>query len=269
MKNIIAFLPLKTSADGHRKDYAYNLWRAHALIRSMDRYMTESLDLVICCPAREVELLTAEFPSSQKLSISIISEEDIIPGIGASRAHGWFKQQVLTIAFAGRQSKSTLRLDPDIWLVKPLGEGDLWHDGKTANDIWPKTHQPADFHHSAKILGKALSFAKELPCIGDTPFTFHQEGVAILSDYILKRLGSFLDLVTKTGWTEISLYSLLLDSYGGNMKYHFEQPLHGTRILHSHEVGTKKINPDDGFFAILNSRLNLPENQSMKIMGDV
>lgn len=266
MRDVVAFLPLKTKVDGHRKDYSGNLWRAQALLASLEHHLTEELDLIIACPDCEVENLRECLISTKKLRIEVISEDNIIDGIGAAGCHGWYKQQAMTLEFASRQNCVTLRLDPDIWLVRPLAQSDLWRDGKSANDIWPKDHQPNDCRYAQKILGTALHITPALPGIGDTPMSFHPELARGLMDFLSRRDYTPLRLAHQIGWTEIALYSLYADLHGGVLNYHFKQPLHGTRILGRNELG-KKIDPEDGFFAILNSRLDLPEDRSKRIMG--
>lgn len=265
MKNIIAFLPLKISADPGRKDYDGNLWRARCLIESLERHLTEPLNLVVCSPAAEMQTLYTEMPISRRVTITFVDENTIIPGISAAGCPGWYKQQALTIQFAADQKRATLRLDPDIWLTRSLSEADLWRDGKTANDFWARTHQICDSETSAKLIGCALDKCGDK--IGDTPFTMVPEVARPLVEHMTKRLGSMLGMAHCVGWTEIALYSLFADYHGGIERFHFRQPLHGTVILDRSEIARKRIDPGAGFFAILNSRMNLPEFQSKMIMS--
>ena len=73
---------------------------------------------VVCVPAESRARARHLAVTTGWISL-FISEEDVVPGIGAHRAIGWFKQQALKLAFSRiAPAPFFLTLDPDMLLCR-------------------------------------------------------------------------------------------------------------------------------------------------------
>lgn len=259
MQNIIAMLPLKTTSDSTIHDYGNNLWRAQYLVASLIKYLSEPLDLYIVCPPDELAASQSAITANGNLTINWVNVETVLPGITASTSPGWYKQQAITLAFAAAQTTAVLKLDPDMLLVRPLSEADLWQNGKSGTTFQPKSLHQREWSGSSKVINLPVNYSPSKPGMMATPFTMQP----IVAQRIIATLATtsinLLDLTTKTGWTDFGIYSLVADMMGGLAEYHFPTNLHGTEYGNAAMTKTVAINPATGFFAIIQGFANIPK----------
>ena len=149
---LVGMLPLKI-AGAH---YDENIERLRLLLDSFERFLDfpSPLRVFAICVPTEMARVRDAFARYERVALELVSEEDVVPGIGAHRAIGWYKQQVLKLAFARlAPAPFYLSLDPDILLCRRLQAVDLVRDGRCYTSWMAKTEHPQWWAASGEVLG--------------------------------------------------------------------------------------------------------------------
>lgn len=258
---IHAVLPFRVSNDGRLAHYADNAIRAGMLLQSMVRYLGSPIHITV--PARADEM--AQFPvcRAPHIRVDVIDEETLVPGIGASPAEGWYRQQVLKLAYAAQcPAEFCLCLDPDMFLTQPMTEADLIRDGR-GTVAWRQKRRIEKFwQHSADVLSMACNFDEM--SLGNTPQTLHRDTVADMLAHLAKRGTDLAGLLALKGWTELAIYSIYAENTGRLRQIHAAHPavpLIGWSLWFPWERYGRmpyEIRPESGFFTVLQSRNKPP-----------
>jgi hypothetical protein len=227
-----AVLPLKI-AGSH---YDENLERLRLLFDSLEVFLAlpAPLDICVICVPAEVERAREAFAGYRRLAIRFVSEETIVPGIGAHRAIGWYKQQALKLAFSRHATAPFyLTLDPDIMLCRPLAASDLVRDGRCFTSWMTKAEHPHWWEASGRVLGVVPTPATR--GLNVTPNMLATEAVRALGDDLAARLAApdpwlaLLDVQER--WTEYTLYSVFAEATGALARLHRDDLPDGRRLL--------------------------------------
>jgi hypothetical protein len=216
----------------------------------------------------ELHYVTDTLLSSPRLKISFKDEEDLIPGIGATRATPWLRQQAIKLAF-WRHSPSEyfLTLDPDIFCIRPFSSSDLIINGRALTKWESKELHPDWWSGSASVLGSAVG--SSAIGLGITP--------QMLSGIVCQYLEYFLSSRLKTtkpwlvllnenqNWTEYSLYTLYCEMNGLLPEYHLP-PMslslsdHNVRLLSEFKnwSPSSPTNYERSYFVVCQSYLGIP-----------
>ena len=227
-----AALPLKVSG-GH---YTENIERMRLMLDSFELFLDlpERLTVFAICVASEIAAARAAFGRYAKSELVFVPEEEVIPGIGAHKAIGWYKQQALKLAFAqAGPAPFCLTLDPDILLCRRLRADDLVAGGRCYTSWMSKAEHPHWWAGSADVLGVALDPAK--PGLNVTPQMLSREIAHSLGLHLAARLGAvdpWLALLdVSKSWTEYTLYALHAEASGLLEQYHRADLPRGRRLL--------------------------------------
>jgi hypothetical protein len=229
----VAMLPLKITGS----HYGENLERMRLMLDSFERFLDLEAPLrifAVCVPA-EMTQARAAFGGYERVSLDYISEEDVVPGIGAHRAIGWFKQQALKLGFSRiAPSEFYLTLDPDILLCRELRVSDLVREERCYTS-WMKKADHADWWAaSAAVLG--MTPDPDVRGLNVTPNMLSAYVARALGRYLKERFGAadpWLALLDQTTaeWTEYTLYSVFAEGTGMLDEYHRSDLPGGRRLL--------------------------------------
>ena len=164
----VAMLPLKISGS----HYDENLARLALLLDSFATFldMPEPLSIHLVCVGREMAGIRASLPETAGVSLVFVNEDELIPGIAAHRAIGWYKQQTLKLAFVATcPAPFCLTLDPDVLLCRRLAPGHLVCDGKCFTSWMTKAEHPHWWQASSGLLGMALDQGHSVLPVGPEP----------------------------------------------------------------------------------------------------
>ncbi len=228
-----AMLPLKIVGS----HYGENLDRLRILLDSFERFLDlpAPLHLFVVCVPGEMAAARAGLPQNRtRVLVEFVAEDDIVPGIGAHRAIGWFKQQALKLAFAARcPAPFCLTLDPDVLLCRRLRAGHLVADGRCFTSWMTKAEHPHWWEASAGLLGTLPDPAR--PGLNVTPNMLSTDVAVRLRAALAARLGAadpWLPLLdTDARWTEYTLYSVFAEASGLLDTYHRTDLPAGRRLL--------------------------------------
>jgi hypothetical protein len=229
---VAACLPLKTSG----LHYGENIERMRLMLDSFELFLDfpERLPVFAICVASEMAAARDAFGRYRKIELVFVPEEEVVPGIGAHRAIGWYKQQALKLAFAqAGPAPFCLTLDPDILLCRRLRVTDLVADGRCFTSWMSKAEHPHWWAASADILGVGVDPSR--PGLNVTPQMLAREVAHGLGTHLALRLGAgdpwlaLLDVAKS--WTEYTLYALYAESSGLLERYHRPDLPGGRRLL--------------------------------------
>ncbi|MBV9811957.1 MAG: hypothetical protein JO326_04350 [Acetobacteraceae bacterium] len=211
----VAMLPLKI-AGAH---YDENLDRLRLLLDSFERFLDLPAPLAVTavCVPDEIARACAAFDGCRSVALDFVSEETLVPGIGAHRAIGWYKQQALKLAFTAQaQAPFVLALDPDILLCRTLRADDLVRDGRCYTSWMTKAEHPHWWAASSALLGMTPDPARA--GLNVTPNMLAADIGCALGRYLAQRLGAdnpWLALLDQdVRWTEYTLYSVYAECAG-------------------------------------------------------
>jgi hypothetical protein len=229
---LAAVLPLKISG-GH---YEENIERTRLMLDSFELFLDfdEKLPIYAICVAGEIAEARAAFGQYEKTELVFVPEEEVVPGIGSHGAIGWYKQQVLKLAFAAAGAAPfCLTLDPDIMLCRRLRVSDLVTDMRCFTSWMSKAEHPHWWTASADILGVGVDV--ERSGFNVTPQMLSRDIAASLASTLSTRLCAsdpWLALLgVGTRWTEYTLYSLHAEASGLLERYHRSDLPDGRRLL--------------------------------------
>jgi hypothetical protein len=227
-----AMVPLKVSGT----HYDENLDRLRLLLDSFAVFLRlpQPLRIHAVCVPEEMPRIASALGATPSVEMVFHSEEALVPGIGAHRAIGWYKQQALKLAF-GRICPAPffLTLDPDVLLCRELYGTDLVRDGRCATSWMNKTEHPHWWSASAETLGMELR--PDSAGLNVTPQMLSRDVTIALGQHLASRLGkndpwlALLDVDRR--WTEYTLYSVFAENSGLLSHYHDSQPVRGRQLL--------------------------------------
>jgi hypothetical protein len=275
-----ACLPLKTSGS----HYGENIERTRLMLDSFELFLDlpEKLTVFAICPAGEVAIAQAAFGSYDKVELVFITEDEVVPGIGAHRAIGWYKQQVLKLAFAqAAPAPFCLTLDPDILLCRRLRETDLVAEGRCFTSWMSKSEHPHWWAASAALLGVEIDPSR--PGLNVTPQMLSREVAHSLGEHLSHRLETpepWLALLDAgTTWTEYTLYALHAEASGLLSWYHRNDLPNGRRLLGRSVWKPENFNnyslvdihrdADGAFFTVCASHTNVSARTLRGMFGDL
>jgi hypothetical protein len=227
-----AALPLKISG-GH---YTENIERLRLLLDSFELFLDlpEKLTVFAICVASEMEAARSSLGCHAKTELVFVPEDEVIPGIAAHRAIGWYKQQALKLAFTqAGPAPFCLMLDPDILLCRRLQATDLVADGRCFTSWMSKAEHPHWWAASADILGITADASR--PGLNVTPQMLSRDIAHSLGRRLSARLGAadpwlaLLDVAKS--WTEYTLYALHAEASGLLERHHRADLPGGRRLL--------------------------------------
>ena len=272
--SLVAMLPLKISG-AHYDD---NIERLRLLIDSLDAFLRLPFRLqvhAVCVPSEITRARAAFGPGTRshftRTDLRFISEESLVPGIGAHKAIGWFKQQALKLAFvAASPTAFCLTLDPDVVLCRDLFEDDLLYAGRCTTSWMAKSDHPAWWDASVRVLGMATD--AEAPGLNVTPQMLARPIAAALAGHLRQRLGGGNPwrglLAVEAAWTEYTLYSVFAEASGLLDRYHRPGVPGGRRLLgrsvwvpaniENYSLAAIHDDPDGGLFSVCASHTHVP-----------
>ncbi len=223
----VAMLPLKVSGS----HYEENLARLALLLDSFATFldMPEPLPIHLVCVGREMAGIRASLPETAGVSLVFVDEDELIPGIAAHRAIGWYKQQALKLAFAAAcPAPFCLTLDPDVLLCRRLAPGHLVRDGKCFTSWMTKAEHPHWWLASSGLLGMTLDTS--LRGLNVTPQMLARDIAARLACHL--GVDPWLTLLdSDRPWTEYTLYSVFAEQSGLLSQWHRDDLPEGRRLL--------------------------------------
>ena len=265
-QQITCYLPLSIASNSGR-DYANNLWRTQLLIKSLDKFFTSSLTLMIVSPACQLNQIQNTLFGTSKIVLQFIDQEIILPGITKSPMSGWYKQQVISFAMTVMYPDLTiLKLDPDLILVNPIDHADFFQESRTANDMWrmqTNEYAPPYIYCSSMLDMTIPDLSWGLKW---TPFILNPHVVSELIFRLKSRGMSLLDLADKKPWTETLLYSIIANSSTKIEDFHFQAPLIGSMLNGKKQIFNFRIKPEDGIFATLQGYTGITQNEAHSIL---
>ena len=264
MNQITGYLPL--SVVGGR-DYKNNLWRTNLLIKSLHKFFTSPLTILVVVPNNELAPIREALVPTPKISLQFIDQEEILPGITTAPGIGWYKQQMLSLQIPLVYPETNLlKLDPDLILVDAIDHADFFFDGKTANDIWHVQANPhvTPYVNSSKLLD--LEIPNLSPGLRWTPFIFDPKLCEALQQQLKKQNLTLLDLWNKSPWTETLLYNITGNSVSSINDFHFHAPLIGSTLASNRQIFNFRIKPTEGVFATLQGYTGITEQQAYAIL---
>ena len=228
----VACLPLKTSG----LHYGENIERTRLMLDSFELFLDlpEKLPVFAICLPGEIAAARSAFGRYSRTELVFLAEEEVVPGIGAHRAIGWYKQQALKLAFAAcGPAPFCLTLDPDVLLCRRLRVTDLVDGGRCFTSWMSKAEHPHWWAASAGLLGVTLVASR--PGLNVTPQMLSRDVAQSLGVRLAARLGAvdpWLALlgVDKT-WTEYTLYALHAEASGLLERMHRSDLPDGRRLL--------------------------------------
>jgi hypothetical protein len=229
---LVAMLPLKIA----RAHYDENIERTRLLLESFERFsrFPSPLPVYAVCLRAELPRVREAFSRYERVTLELLCEEDLVPGIGGHGAIGWFKQQALKLAFSRIcPAPFYLTLDPDILLCRALHADDLVRDGRCYTSWMTKAEHPHWWAASAALLGVAVD--PTTPGMNVTPQMLSRDVAQALGRLLTALLGgddpwlALLDV--KTRWTEYTLYSIFAEATGRLAEYHRPDLPRGRRLL--------------------------------------
>jgi hypothetical protein len=227
-----AVLPLKISG-GH---YGENIERMRLMLDSFELFLNlpEKLPIHAICVAGEIAAARAAFGGYAKTELVFVPEDELVPGIAAHGAIGWYKQQALKLAFAAAgPAPFCLTLDPDIMLCRRLTVADLVADGRCFTSWMSKAEHPHWWAASSDLLGVRLDLTR--PGLNVTPQMLSRDVAFSLQGALSARLGAsdpwlaLLDVSAR--WTEYTLYALHAEASGLLERWHRPDLPGGRRLL--------------------------------------
>jgi len=229
---VAAVVPLKISG-GH---YTENIERLRLMLDSFELFLDlpEKLPVFVVCLAAEIAAARVAFDRYGRTELVFVPEDEVVPGIGAHRAIGWYKQQVLKLAFAqAGPVPFCLTLDPDILLCRRLRLTDLVADGRCFTSWMSKAEHPHWWTASAGVLGVTADTTR--PGLNVTPQMLARDVAHSLGEALAARLGTsepWLALLdVRARWTEYTLYALHAEASGLLDRYHRDDLPGGRRLL--------------------------------------
>lgn len=223
----VAMLPLKISGS----HYEENLARLGLLLDSFATFldMPEPLAVHLVCVQREMAAVRAALPGTAGVTLTLLDEDDLVPGIAAHGAIGWYKQQALKLAFAAAcPAPFCLTLDPDVLLCRRLAPEHLVRDGKCFTSWMTKAEHPHWWRASSDILDMKLDLGAR--GLNVTP--------QMLARDIARRLAAHLGgdpwltlLDSGHSWTEYTLYSIFAEQSGLMGQWHRDDLPDGRHLL--------------------------------------
>jgi hypothetical protein len=249
-----AFLPFRAAIDGKREDYLDNPQRAQLLLDSLGRFYGSPIQMTIAAPASD---LRAAPTGSGTVSISVVDEETIAPGLGALNVSGWYKQQVLKLAFCATAATPwVLVLDPDILQIRAATESDLLPEGRALTNLRSKNMSlPGSYRYACELLGVEPIWNNQI--FDTTPKILSQSVCQGLAQALEARGLHWLDLAQQCGWTEYALYCAWAertDALGG----HANGSLLGRSLFSDRQRRPwPGFDPASGYFSVISSRTNI------------
>jgi len=225
----VAMLPLKISG----AHYDENLARLRLLLDSFATFldMPERLRIHLVCLEREMAEIRAALPETSAVSLVFVNENDLIRGIAAHSAIGWYKQQALKLAFAAMcPTPFYLTLDPDVLLCRRLAPEHLVLGGQCFTSWMSKNEHPHWWRASSSLLG--ASPAPHTPGLNVTPQMLARDIARQLAAYLAGRSDPWLTLLNSDqSWTEYTLYSVFAEMSGLMDRWHRTDLPDGRRLL--------------------------------------
>ncbi len=223
----VAMLPLKVSGS----HYDENLARLRLLMDSFATFldMPEPLRIHLVCVRREMADIRAALPETAGVELVLIAEDDLIPGIAEHHAIGWYKQQVLKLAFAAScPTPFYLTLDPDVLLCRRLAPEHLVRDGRCFTSWMTKAEHPHWWEASASLLSMPLDPGPR--GLNVTPQMLAREIARKLAAHLGADPWRIL-LDSDRPWTEYTLYSVFAEQSGLLTQWHRDDLPDGRRLL--------------------------------------
>ncbi len=225
----VAMLPLKITG----AHYEENIPRLRLLLDSFAVFldMPERLRLHLVCVASEMAEIRAALPDTAGVELILIGEDELIPGIAAHRAIGWYKQQALKLAFAAIcPTPFYLTLDPDVLLCRRLAPGHLVRDGRCFTSWMTKAEHPHWWLASSGLLRMPLDIGMQ--GLNVTPQMLARDVALRLADHLAARADPWLTLLdSDRSWTEYTLYSIFAEQSGVMERWHRTDLPDGRRLL--------------------------------------
>lgn len=205
------------------------------LAPSLERFLEPLATCWVIVPDQDVELVNAALPSAL---FRVMSETELVPPLQeTSQTDGWFKQQLIKLAFARRStSPYYLTLDADVLCTRPTRYSDLVLDARAAVALEDGDPHSGWYWWAEQALGVVRSGRSHAV----TPAVLSVEAVALLAQYV--RSGCSPDwkpgkaapgqidelalaaLLRRLPWTEYALYYTFLEHFGFFDTYHFVSP---------------------------------------------
>ena len=256
--------------------------RAKTCFESLERYLDESLEIVIVSPRSEMAAVAAELQSvpASKLSFRQMADEDVIEEAIAAdpKVRGTVKQMLIKLAFGLIcEQPFYLTLDADVALVKPLSTGELFSEGRAL--IQTKSVSPPSrwCDAAAEILGTPFDYPDTMDV---TPAIMSSAGVRALVDRLVELLGQDWQRrlaefhASGTVWTEYTLYWHFLHHAGQLDALHFRDPRKRIFLMRNiwrpenvtaWDLEVAKRSP--GWFAVIQSTSGLTPGEAREKLG--
>ena len=223
----VAMLPLKVSGS----HYEENLARLRLLLDSFATFldMPEPLAIHVVCVRCEMAEIRAALPETGGVELVFIAEDDLVPGIAEHHAIGWYKQQVLKLAFATIcPAPFYLTLDPDVLLCRRLAPEHLVHQGRCFTSWMTKAEHAHWWQASADLLNLPLD--PGLRGLNVTPQMLARDIACRLKAHL--GADPWLSLLDSARtWTEYTLYSVFAEQTGLLAQWHRDDLPDGRRLL--------------------------------------
>jgi len=213
-----------------------DLLRLKTLLTSVDRFWFGGSRVVIITPDREevwAEIRRFEPEYGFRFRIDVIADEELFPALPA-KLHPWWRQQILKLAACNAaQTDNYLILDADCFFTRRTYEEDLTDENLRARVAFG---EGCAYSHKSWYRGcRKLGLPTPDKAVNVTPFVMNSELAVRAFDFIKDQPES----ISKTGWSEYTLYHSLAVSLGLWDDFHYEdKPLLGNEVWRPEELST-------------------------------
>lgn len=236
--------------------------RAKILLLTLCRFFPDMDRLAVFSPPGEVAKIQSSLHGLHP-NISFSSELKIAPEISLSGKSGWFKQQLVKLAFAEHSpSPFYLTLDADVLCVRPTTESDLVREGRAVAQLRTFRAHHARWYPRAK---RILELEPSGRAHGVTPAVLSKNGVRALATFLETKTETHwrLHLAKNFPWTEYALYHTFLEGMKIWNDHHYEGEIYGN-CAWTTGPGWKSWQPEKSFlgsgppFSVVQSKLKIP-----------
>ena len=192
-------------------------------------------------------------------------ESTIVPFLAeCSPGYGWYKQQLIKLAFAAFTSGDFyLTLDADCLLVRRISSDDLVVDGRGVVEFVPNSNFPEWYEASVRLLGLQKRPEKSASA---TPFLYNARIVRDLIERLkgLTPTGQWERLLLeRPGWAEHTLYHAHAEDRDLWEVFHSpHHQIHGNCIWHLEEArhwdASRSFEAPNFMFSVVQSNTGLP-----------
>ncbi|MEL6187276.1 MAG: DUF6492 family protein, partial [Myxococcota bacterium] len=131
--------------------------RANLLLESLGRFFPGFGRLFVVAPARDLSALEETLRPPSELEMTLVAETQVAPELEASRARGWYKQQLVKLAIYEHVNTSFyLTFDADVVATRPVAPEDLVVNGRGLCHVIPEDLHPDWYRDTERFLARPL-----------------------------------------------------------------------------------------------------------------